>query len=715
VSHISSTLPVLADLSPVIRFPENASNQRLAARLACLNGEQAEAAAVDHGQLLVLSPAGTGKTEQMTVRIARLICEGLALPDEILALTFTNKAAREMRARIGAMLGQASQPHYVGTFHRIGLDMLRAAPHLAGLKTDFDIASESQMLDIVKAAMKKAGHGTRKKNRFAADPAKLVAEKFARLKDDGYRPSEADRWLTAFLDNEDPDAANESNARIAASIAVSVQASLRRRNLADFSDMVLWPTLALEEDADYRQAWAGRFRYVVIDEYQDVNNIQYRFGKISASIHRNIAVVGDDDQNLYAFRGSSPEFIRRFTRDWPQAKIVTLRMNYRSVQPILDAASLLIAHNSNRYDKPMIAAGAAVATGKPPVTAIECRNDAHEAETVVRAIMTRAPNIELDDCAVLYRSAYQGRAIEDALHKQGLGFGVIGGVSFYRRKEILDALALLTLVEAPDTAIADEAFIRVATAMIPGVGPAAMGKLQAIAKQNGISLLSAAGQRLAGSLPATASQNIDAFLDALAATNFIDDGLGAVLRDLLESTGYNLLIANQKDAQEKRENLIELCNLADRFADGFSFLDHCTAAGQEAETAGQFGRVQLSTIHGAKGLEYGMVCLVGCAEGHFPSTRSLGEGRLDEERRLAYVGITRAKHVCLMTWPRFGANRSKPSQPSRFIAEAGIEATLLEEDCTPAKKMSRRRRRSASKKFGPARKPWEPKDRYWLK
>ena len=675
-----------------------------------LNPEQEAAAAFNEGQLLILAPAGTGKTETMTTRIVRLIGEGMAKPDEVLALTFTNKAAREMQTRIGASLigrGCRTEAPYmpqVGTFHRIGLDMLRAAPHLAGLKPGFGIASDEQMLDIVKAAMVKGGHKAKRKNRFAADPVKLVAEKFARIKDDGFRPADAAEWLRNFTASN---AAETAYAGIAAVIAPNVQASLRRRNLADFGDMVLWPTLALEEDATYRQDWAGRCRFVLVDEYQDVNNIQYRFARVSASVHRNIAVVGDDDQNLYTFRGASQEYILQFTTDWPEAKTVSLCRNYRSAQPILDAAGSLIAHNENRFAKQMIAAGQAngehTTTARAVVTATECRNAAHEAEVVVRGIVTRDPGIALDNVGILVRSAYLGRVLEDALRVQGVGFSIVGGVSFYRRKEILDALALMTLAQFPETDEGDDAFRRMFNTPARGLGPAVLAKIAQIAQEDGSSLMAAAEQ-VCCQLPSKQSEPLRDWLLALDAAT--GDSPGQILQNLLETTGYLPMIANGSTAARERvENLTELCGLADRFADAFSFLEHCVAAGTEADVAGDYGRVQLTTIHGAKGLEYDMVYVVGCAEGHFPSARTLAaQHGLEEERRLAYVAITRARKECHLTWPRFAEGRKTPSQPSRFIAEAEIEASPLSEACAPPTKRGKRRwrRSSAPKKRWPA-------------
>lgn len=660
-----------------------------------LNEEQEEAAGFRDGQLLVLAPAGTGKTEMMTVRVARLIATGAARPDQILALTFTNKAAREWRTRITATLGAEQAPKYVDTFHSIGLKILRDHPRLAGLKDGFTIAGDEQVQDLVKTAMKKAGHTTKRRNRFAADPVKLVADKFGRLKDDGYTPNQAADWLAAFAAANHLDQVGIESARMAAEIAEDVQAALKQRNLVDFADMVLWPTLALEADPEFRAAWSGQFRYVVIDEYQDVNEIQYRFAQASASVHRNIAVVGDDDQNLYTFRGSSERYILRFTSDWPEAKTVKLVRNYRSVQPILDAASRLIAHNGHRYPKTMLAA---TEGSMDALAAVECRDTAHEAEVAVRTILMRDPNIELDECAILYRSAYQGRAIEDALRAQGVGFGIIGGVSFYRRREVLDALALLTMADAGDTPAAEDAFRRHA-----GSIAVTFDQVRSIGPDN-----------LSGIRPTTRSKLAE-LVDGLAAANFVDGGPGSVLRIVLEATGYNARLAAQGGAgRERLDNLKELCSLADRFDDSYSFITHCDAAAIEAETAGAYGQVQLMTIHAAKGLEFDLVMMIGCTEDHFPSARSVKEGRVDEERRAAYVGITRARKRCVLTWPRRGDGRRTASEPSRFIAEAGIDPMRLGEPFAPKK--GRRRRRYAKSPINklPARKSWEPKDRYWM-
>jgi DNA helicase-2/ATP-dependent DNA helicase PcrA len=672
--------------------------------IARLNPEQREAACLEGGQGLVLAPAGTGKTQTMAVRVAWLIGTGRAAPGEVLALTFTDKAARELRTRIGAAIGRESMPRAVGTFHAVGLDILRANPGMAGLKKGFEIADEEKTLAIVKAAMAKAGIPAKRKNRFSADPVKQVADKVARMKDDGFRPSEAAAWLARFEADHPADADGIAAARSAAAVAEAVAAGFKRRNLCDFSDMILWPTLALEQDARFRAEWAGRFRHVVIDEYQDVNDIQYRFAKASASVHGNLMAVGDDDQNLYSFRGSSPAYILRFTEDFPEAQTITLFRNYRSTQAILDAATRLIVNNECRHPKEMVSA---LEGHGDPVTALECRDPQHEAEAVVRAIVTRAPDIPLDRCAVLYRSAYQGRAIEDALRKQGVGYGVVGGTSFYRRKEVLDALALLSLAEFPDSPATDDAFRRVANTPSRGVGPSAIRAVEEEAARLGSSLFVAA-QSMVAAGDRAAQGGLADFVLAMEEANFVEGGGAELIRALLASTGYDAMLSAQgAQGRERRENLDELCALSDRFADTFTFVEHCAAAAREAETASEFGQVQLTTIHGAKGLEYDLVAVIGCAETQFPSARSVKEGRVEEERRLAYVAITRARRACLLTWPRRGDGRRTASEPSRFVLEAVLpeHVSRLEEPFRAPRGRQRRSGRGGWKKAAPKAAP----------
>lgn len=670
--------------------------------MAGLNAEQQAAVRHDDGPLLVLSPAGTGKTKAMTVRIARLIAEGQAHPDRLLAVTFTQRACRELRTRIAAAVGKEKAPRYVVTFHGIGKALLEADPSMARLKPGFGIADPDKTEAVVKTVMSRAGHATRRKGRFGADPVKLVADRLSRMKDDGFRPDEADAWLARC----EVEGRVDEHAVIAAEIAEKYQASLRRRNLADFGDMLLWPTRRLRDDTEYRRQWAGSFDHVVIDEYQDVNDIQYELATWTASATRNLAVVGDDDQSLYGFRGASNKHILRFQADYPDAEVVTFRVNYRSTQPILDAAASLIAHNDDRHPKDMISGLADVGMS---VEGFECRDTAHEAERVVRAIQNRPAEVPLDRCAVFYRSAYQGRAIEDALRNANVGFGVIGGTSFYKRQEIQDALAYLALVAAPD--YADEAFLRVCNRPARGIGKAVVGAVEAVAGSEGVSLFEAACMEAEMGYPAV-REALEPFVEMIEGCRDDEASVGGILAKVLEDSGYNARLAAQgAPGAERLENLKELLALADRFDDVYSFLDQCDAAAQDAETAAEFGRVQLMTIHAAKGLEFGHVCIVGCAEGSFPSSKSVKQGVIEEERRLAYVGITRAQACCQLFWPRLQDGRVTASEPSRFIEEAGVVPVRLDE---PFRKPRRSRRRSPRRKAAaPARKPWEPKDQYW--
>lgn len=673
---------------------------RSAEAMAWLDPEQREAAAIDEGQALVVAPAGSGKTAMLTARIVRLIGEGIAKPDEVMGVTFTVKAAKEFRDRIAAALGRASAPRGVATFHSFGAAMLRAEPAMAGLKPDFAVADPDRTREIVRRALAKRGLRARKASRFAADPVKAVADRLSRMKDDGFLPEESAAWLAARTGQGLDDEA----ARDAAEIAADVQKSLRRANLADFGDLLLWPTRAMRADEALRRRFAGKWRFITVDEYQDANLVQHEWLRLLARDHGNVVAVADDDQCLYEWRGARPEHVARFEADWPGARIAHLSRNYRSSAEIVAAASRLIGHNADRREKSMTAADGPCGV---PVSARETRDPADEAAQVVRAIVTRPAHVPLDACAVLYRAAYMGRAVEDALREAGVKYGVVGDQSFYRRKEILDAVAFLGLAEGAYEPASDESFLRVVNLPPRGVGEALTSRLREAADRDGISLFAAA-ERMVEAEPEGKDAAALAPLVAAVADARIGEGRPEEMLDaMLDGVGYRaMLAADSGRGAERLANLAELRALAERFGDCYGLTEHCAMAAKDADAAGEYGKVKMMTIHAAKGLEFERVHLVGWGEGLFPTARSDKEERMEEERRLAYVAITRARSFCEITWPR-AVGKVRAVGPSRFIAEAGVEPLRLDEAYEPPRRRSRFRRRgsawrSAGKRAGAA-------------
>jgi DNA helicase-2/ATP-dependent DNA helicase PcrA len=629
------------------------------AYLAGLNQAQRRAVEAIDGPVLVLAGAGTGKTRVLTTRLAHILATRRAWPSQILAVTFTNRAAREMRERLERIIGENAEGLWLGTFHSIAARLLRRHAEVVGLKPNFTILDTDDQLRLVKQILLAEGVDEKRW------PARTLLSAFERWKD---------RGLTA--DKVPPGDRGELADGRALALFRLYQDRLATLNAADFGDLLLHNLTILAGRADILADYQQRFRYLLVDEYQDTNVAQYLWLRLLAQAHRNLCCVGDDDQSIYSWRGAEVGNILRFERDFPGAQIVRLEQNYRSTPHILAAASGLIAKNQGRLGKTL---WTALNEGERIVLR-GLWDGEEEARWVGDEIEARQRQGEgLAAIAILVRAGFQTREFEERFITLGLPYRVIGGPRFYERQEIRDALAYLRLVHQPGD---DLAFERVVNMPRRGIGDVTLQSLHALSRAQRISLVEA-GARLVETdeLKAGARKALRDFLTALArwrgmAETIVHTELAA---RLLDESGYTDMwkVDKSPEAPGRLENLKELVSGMAEFDTLAGFLDHVSLV-MENTAAASGEMVSLMTLHSAKGLEFDTVFLPGWEEGLFPNQRAVGEtGRagLEEERRLAYVGLTRARQRAYVS---YAANRQlygqwQPTLPSRFIAELPAE------------------------------------------
>ncbi|MCX7566350.1 UvrD-helicase domain-containing protein [Sulfitobacter sp. F26169L] len=677
-------------------FDENAafegaslSARAMAARpqpyLDGLNPAQREAVEQMDGPVLMLAGAGTGKTRALTARIVHLLNTGRARPNEILAVTFTNKAAREMKNRVGAMLGQPVEGMpWLGTFHAICVKLLRRHAELVGLKSNFTILDTDDQLRLLKQLVSAEGIDDKRW------PARMLANII-----DGWK----NRALTADkIPTADAGAYNHRGAELYA----AYQTRLRELNATDFGDLLLHMVTIFQKHEDVLDQYQRWFKYILVDEYQDTNVAQYLWLRLLAGGHKNICCVGDDDQSIYGWRGAEVGNILRFEKDFPGAHVVRLEQNYRSTPHILAAASGVIAGNEGRLGKTLWTE----ATDGEKLRLIghwdgeeEARWIGEEIESLQRGTRGLRP-FSLDHMAILVRASHQMRAFEDRFLTIGLPYRVIGGPRFYERMEIRDAMAYFRIVTSPDD---DLAFERIVNTPKRGLGDKAQQKIQITARENGTNLVEGARILLAqngiggkgGAQLRLLIEGIDRWSSKLRGPRIEvnDDSVldnGAPLRMeygppeinhmelaemILDESGYTGHWQNDKtpEAPGRLENIKELVKALEQFENLQGFLEHVSLI-MDNEKEGEGEKVSIMTLHAAKGLEFPAVFLPGWEDGLFPSQRSMdesGQKGLEEERRLAYVGITRAEEICTIS---FAANRRvfgqwQNAMPSRFIDE----------------------------------------------
>jgi DNA helicase-2/ATP-dependent DNA helicase PcrA len=648
--------------------PETAPVPRDPPYLTGLNKEQREAVEAVDGPVLVLAGAGTGKTRVLTTRLAHILATHRAWPGQMLCVTFTNKAAREMKERIGALIGGVVEGmQWLGTFHSIGARMLRRHAELAGLKSNFTILDSDDQLRLMKQLI--AAEGVDEKRW----PARTLASMIDGWKNRGLRPddvSEGEAQGYAFGKGK--------------LLYHQYQDRLKALNAADFGDLLLEVLHILKTNPDILADYRDRFRYMLVDEYQDTNVVQYLWLNLLAKGTSNICVVGDDDQSIYGWRGAEVENILRFERDFPGAKVIRLERNYRSTPAILAAASGLIAANKGRLGKTLWTEGD---TGeKIKVQGVwdaeeEARNVASDAEDLHRQGNPFA------QMAVLVRASFQMREFEDRFISLGLPYRVIGGPRFYERQEIRDAMAYLRLIAQGDD---DLAFERIVNKPKRGIGDASVATLHAFARARHLPLLAAAREVAeTDELPPKARKAL-----AELGANFARWTETArvlphteLAEMVLDECGYTDMLKVDKSAEApgRLDNLKEFVRSMEGFESLAAFLEHVSLVMEIAQDESG-DRINLMTLHAAKGLEFDTVFLPGWEEGLFPSQRTMDENGLaglEEERRLAYVGITRARRRARIS---FAANRRvhgswQSALPSRFIKEIPedhIEATVDE-------------------------------------
>jgi DNA helicase-2/ATP-dependent DNA helicase PcrA len=630
--------------------------------LSGLNPEQREAVETLDGAVLVLAGAGTGKTRVLTTRIAHILATGRAYPSQILAVTFTNKAAREMKERIGVLVGGAVEGMpWLGTFHSIGVKLLRRHAELIGLRSDFTILDTDDVIRLLKQLIQAEG----------LDDKRWPAKQFAGM---------IDGWKNKGLTPPD---IPEGDSRAFANgkgreLYAAYQARLKTLNACDFGDLLLHPISIFRRHADILKEYHQKFRYILVDEYQDTNTSQYMWLRLLAQRPKgelqNVCCVGDDDQSIYGWRGAEVDNILRFDKDFPGAKVVKLERNYRSTEHILGTAGHLIAHNEGRLGKTLFTERSSPDDEKVVVHA------AWDSEEEARAVgeeieQLQRKNHKLNDMAILVRASFQMREFEDRFVTLGLNYRVIGGPRFYERLEIRDAMAYFRLVCQPAD---DLAFERIVNTPKRGLGDTTIRNLHDYARARDIPMLAAATDIIETDelKPKARKALFDVVQDFRRWQGLLENTEHTTLAEqILDESGYTAMWQADKSAEApgRLENLKELIRSMEVFESMRGFLEH-VALVMDAEQNAELDAVSIMTLHSAKGLEFDTVFLPGWEEGLFPHQRALDEGGrsgLEEERRLAYVGITRAKKLCHI-W--FVSNRRihglwQSTLPSRFLDE----------------------------------------------
>ncbi|MCK8465502.1 UvrD-helicase domain-containing protein [Aliiroseovarius sp. S1339] len=697
------------------------SQQAMAARpmpyLDGLNPAQREAVEVLNGPVLMLAGAGTGKTKALTTRIAHLLNTGQARTNEILAVTFTNKAAREMKERVASLLGQTVEGMpWMGTFHSICVKLLRRHAELVGLKTNFTILDTDDQIRLMKQLI--AANNIDEKRW----PARLLAGVIDNWKNRAWTPEVLPAGEVNAFNGHGPE------------LYAQYQTRLKTLNACDFGDLLLHMVTIFQKHDDILKQYQGWFRYILVDEYQDTNVAQYLWLRLLAAGHKNICCVGDDDQSIYGWRGAEVGNILRFEKDFPGAKVVRLEQNYRSTAHILAAASGVIAGNEDRLGKELwtdaeggekvrlighwdgdeearwvgeeieamqsgtasyararsnsrstSAAQEAERRAKGGTVSKNPQGDIHELNLQRAGALSEAgkgniplpTSYGLDEIAILVRASHQMRAFEDRFLTIGLPYRVIGGPRFYERLEIRDAMAYFRLAVSQDD---DLAFERIVNTPRRGLGDKAVQTIQGLARQNGVSLVE--GARIAvesGAIKGKGGKGLAELVMGLdrwyAQLRAEDDTHVEMAEVILEESGYTEMWLNDKtpEAPGRLENLKELVKALESFENLQGFLEHISLI-MDNDSDDAEEKVTIMTLHGAKGLEFPAVFLPGWEDGLFPSQRSMDESGLkglEEERRLAYVGITRAEEICTIS---FAANRRVYGQwqsqlPSRFVDE----------------------------------------------
>lgn len=617
--------------------------------LESLNNEQAQAVTTTEGPLLVLAGAGTGKTKVLTTRIAFILNHGLAFPSQILAVTFTNKAAKEMEHRIASMVGSASAGLWIGTFHSICVKMLRKHYMHVGLKDNFAIINQDDQLRLIKEIMRSMNIDEKR------TPPKMVQAVINRWKDKALTPA-------GVLDGDIP-----------AQIYEAYQKRCEELNVIDFGDIILKVITLLKNNAEILAEYQRRFKYILVDEYQDTNTSQYMWLRLLAQAKHNICCVGDDDQSIYGWRGAEVGNILRFEKDFIGAQMIRLETNYRSTPDILAAADAVIANNESRLGKTLRAHH----QKGEKVRLVSLWDDRLEANFVADEIesLQQIHKQNLNDIAILVRAGYQTRAFEECFIKRAIPYKILGGLRFYERLEIRDAIAYIRSTISQDNDLALERIINVPKR---GLGDKTIEDLKIFARANSISLNAAIRDSiLNGSLKPKVADTLGKLIAKFDEWKslFATENHALVVEKMLEQSGYLDMWKAEKtiEAKGRVENLQELITALNQFGSIEEFVEHISLV-SDSDDSPLDDMVTIMTIHGAKGLEFENIFLPGWEEGLFPSQQTLdesGKQGLEEERRLAYVAITRAKKKLTISFAssRMVFGNVVSSIPSRFVDE----------------------------------------------
>ncbi|MDF1802718.1 ATP-dependent helicase [Thalassovita sp.] len=684
--------------APKMSLSARAMGARPTPYLDELNPAQRAAVETLDGPVLMLAGAGTGKTKALTTRIVHLMMTGRAQSNEILAVTFTNKAAREMKDRVGRLLGQPAEGmRWLGTFHSICVKLLRRHAELVGLKSNFTILDTDDQIRLLKQLI--VANNIDEKRW----PARQLASIIDNWKNRAWTPAQVPASEASYFNNRGTELYDQYQTR------------LRELNATDFGDLLLHVVTIFQKHDDILEQYRRWFRYILVDEYQDTNVAQYLWLRLLAGGHKNICCVGDDDQSIYGWRGAEVGNILRFEKDFPGATVIRLEQNYRSTAHILAAASGVIAGNEGRLGKTLWTE----AEGGEKVRLIGHWDGEQEAIWIGEEIESMQAGTRgmrpfgLDQIAILVRASHQMRAFEDRFLTIGLPYRVIGGPRFYERMEIRDAMAYFRVVTSPSD---DLAFERIVNTPKRGLGDKALQTIRTTARENGVPLLEGARMVVAdGLIKGKGGGNLRQLVDNLArwsdmtrgpvlvyddlGDDVLDDNVQAdplprygepdvshveLAQIILDESGYTGMWQNDKtpEAPGRLENLKELVKALEKFENLQGFLEHVSLI-MDNEQSGEGEKVSIMTLHAAKGLEFPAVFLPGWEDGLFPSQRSMDESGLkglEEERRLAYVGITRAEELCTIS---FAGNRLvfgqwQSQMPSRFIDELPEEHVNIE-------------------------------------
>jgi len=634
-----------------------------------LNPQQLQSVCHIDGPLIVVAGAGSGKTRVITTRIAHLVLEKGVSGQRILAITFTNKAAAEMKERVRKILGNTDSPPWISTFHSFCLRILRRHISTLGFPGDFVIYDSQDQLSLVKQCMKKMSMNVE------AFPPKSILNHISGFKNDFLFPKDIDRDSLPF-----------GNKMKAAEVYVVYQEELKKNNALDFDDLLMWTVRLLREVGEVSELYNDRFQYIMVDEFQDTNLTQYHLLQLISKKHKNVCVVGDDDQSIYRWRGANLENLSHFERDYPGTTVIKLEENYRSTQNILKAAGEVVKENLNRKPKTLWTKNVA----GDPIVYYRAEDEVDEARNVCKKIvmLSREKGISFNDMAVLYRTNAQSRVMEDALRRERIQYQVFGGLKFYARKENKDILSYLKVMLNPDDSVALK---RIVNLPVRGIGKTSLDKVEAHCEQTNISLMQ--GLRDVGTnglLSTAVSKKITAFVEMMDGFSSLFQSGSPVdlVREVIVRSGYEAMLdkENTIESRTRKENLQELCSAVEQSVEtqGQSlqeFLDSTALVADIDSLDDSRGVLPLMTLHTCKGLEFDAVFIIGMEDGLLPHGSSMSDpAEYEEERRLCYVGFTRAKKMLFVS----NARRRKiygnifNYSPSQFLLS--IPEDILEKE-----------------------------------